>query len=156
MFKVIAPLVTSLLLLSGGTYLALERPAWVPYYGRSERVMVFLVGSRSGVERVRKAVDSSRIVASTPDAIALIEGRIVAVDATAVEGPYKQAGWMDRDLEFFHVQKADHLKASRHVGEGVEVDPERLARLRQLVHKPTLSAGEQMFVLQAMNDGVQF
>jgi len=156
MFKVIAPLLTSLALLSGGTYLALERPTWVPYYGKTDRVLVFLVGDRGGVERVRKAVDSSRIVASSPDAIALVEGRIIAVSAQAAEGPYKSAGWMERDLEFFHVEKADHLKAARQQGEGGEVDPERMEKLRQLVSKPTLSAGEQVFVLQAMNDGIEF
>ena len=66
-------------------HLALERPAWVPVLGDSgPRVLVFLVGDRGGVDRVRRAVAPERIAVSTPDAVALIEGRIVAVDAAAV------------------------------------------------------------------------
>ena len=38
----------------------------------------------------------------------------------------------------------------------VQVDPERLEKLRQLVHKPPLTAGEQLFVLKALNDGIAF
>ena len=41
-------------------------------------------------------------------------------------------------------------------GRGTEDDAERRARLAELVKKDTLSYGEQLFVLAAMNDGLEF
>ena len=156
MTKTLVPVLVSLAMLSGGTFLAMERPEWLPGIGKSDKVLVFLVGSRSGVDRVRAAVDPARIVAATPDGIALREGRIVAVDAEAVSAPFTEAGWIERDIEIFHVEKNDGLKRSQPSELAGDVDPERLARLRDLVNKPMLSAGEQLFVLQAMNDGIAF
>ena len=43
-------------------------------------------------------------------------------------------------------------------GDGAEsalTPDERRARLHSLVKKPTLTRGEQMFVLKAMNDGLE-
>ncbi len=156
MTKTLVPVLASLAMLSGGTFLALENPGWLPGGGESDRVLVFLVGSRAGVERVRAAVDPARVVASTADAIALREGRIVAVNAEAVAAPYTEAGWIERDIEIFHVEKNDGLKRNKSSEGAPDVDPERLARLRSLVSKPMLTAGEQLFVLQAMNDGIEF
>jgi hypothetical protein len=120
-------------------------------------VLVFLVGSRAGVDRVRKAVDPARIVADGPDALALVEGRIVAVDSAAVSVPFTAAGWIDREIELLRVEPREPgYRQSQVASAGGEVDPARMARLRDLIHQPTLSAGEQLFVLQAMNDGVAF
>jgi len=150
-------LTVAMFVLAGGIFLALERPAWLPLLGEKERVLVFVVGNQQGVDRVRSAVRRERVVASTPHAIALAEGRIVAVDADSASEPIMQAGWMDRDIELFHVEKADPLTRARASKQtGGDVDPERLDKLRALVHKPTLTAGEQLFVLQAMNDGIEF
>lgn len=144
-------------MLSGGTFLALERPAWLPVWGKTERVLVFVVGSRDRVELVRKAVDPRRIVGESADAVALVEGRIVAANADAVGAIYQRIGWMDRRIEMFDVRRAEHLKRTRgQGGSGGDADEERLAKLRALVEKPTLTAGEQMFVLQAMADGIEF
>jgi hypothetical protein len=149
--------VISFAILSGGTYLALERPSWVPLVGEKDKILVMLVANRAGVARVRASVDPARIVAESADAIALVEGRIIAAGAEAVSGPYTEAGWMDRELQFLSVAQADPMGAARQANAGgAGVDPERQARIRELVSKPTLSAGEQMFVLQAMNDGVEF
>lgn len=152
---------------SGGLLLALEGPKFIPALaeilpgGAAERdkVLVFLVGGTDGVDHVRSSVDPARIVWSTPEAVALKEGRIVAAGQHAVGEPIKQAGWMDRDIEIFTVARRDLLPAKgggSKDASGAEVDPERMARLRELVNKPTLSYGEQVFVLQAMNDGIEF
>lgn len=152
---------------SGGLLLTLEGPKFIPAMASlvpgqvddSDKVLVFLVGDPRGVDRVRSSVDPGRIVWSTPEAVALKEGRIVAAGQHAVGEPIKEAGWMDREIEIFTVAKRDILPprgGGMQDGNGEEVDPERLARLRELVKKPTLSYGEQLFVLQAMNDGVQF
>jgi hypothetical protein len=150
---------------SGGLLLTLEGPRWIPALAEimpgtaraDDRVLVFLVGGPEGVEGVRRSVDPSRIVFSSPNAVALKEGRIVAAGQEAVGEPLMAAGWIDREIEIFTVARRDILPA-KHGGEGAnkDVDPERLARLNELVKKPTLSYGEQLFVLQAMNDGIVF
>lgn len=151
---------------SGGLLLTLEGPKWMPALAEwvpggaaraDDRVLVFLVGGREGVERVRRSVHPSRVAFSSPDAIALVEGRIVAAGQDAVGEALMTAGWIDRDIEIFTVARRDILPA-KHAGGGANenVDPERLARLNELVKKPTLSYGEQLFVLQAMNDGIVF
>ena len=152
---------------SGGLLLTLEGPKFIPAMEQllpgladdSDKVLVFLVGDVGGVDRVRSSVDPARIVWSSDEAVALKEGRIVAAGQHAVGEPIKEAGWMDREIEIFTVAKRDILPpkgGGMKDGNGEEVDPERMARLQELVKKPTLSYGEQLFVLQAMNDGVQF
>lgn len=152
---------------SGGLLLTLEGPKYIPALAKimpgsaesADKVVVFLVGSRDGVDSVRRAVDPARIVYSTPDAVALKEGRIIAAGQDAVGETLMQAGWIDHEIEIFTVAKRDILPPNgggAKDGNGEEVDPERLARLAELVKKPTLSYGEQIFVLQAMNDGVAF
>lgn len=148
------------MVLSAGLIAWLEQPAWLPDEISAEpqqKVLVFLVGDPRGIENVRRAIDPGRLLYASADAIVLVEGRIVATDVTAVSGPINDVGWRDRPLEIFHVERADPFGRTKAVGaDGAEVDPERLARLRDLVKKPTLSYGEQLFVLQAMNDGVAF
>lgn len=151
--------VATVILLFAVLFLALERPGWLPdalAAPESERVLVFLVGDRADVERVRQAVDATRVVYASDDALALVEGRIVATDAAAASAPVNQAGWRDRRLEIFHVERADPFARRPDDEKVAEVDPERLARLRALVQKPTLTYGEQIFVLQAMRDGIEF
>jgi hypothetical protein len=148
----------AVILLFAVLFLALERPGWLPdavAAPESERVLVFLVGDRADVEQVRRAVDAGRIVYASEDALALVEGRIVATDAAAASRPVNQAGWGDRRLEIFHVERADPFARGEDAARA-DVDPERLARLRELVAKPTLTYGEQIFVLQAMHDGIEF
>lgn len=149
--------VTALVVFAGGLFVALERPAWVPFVGGAaseEPVLVFLVGSRSGVESVKRAVAPDRIVAESPDAFALVEGRMVATDAEAASGPLMAAGWADRDVELFVLPKNDGLDRRAGAGSAGGSDDPRFARLMELMNKPTLSYGEAMFVMQAMNDGV--
>ncbi len=64
-----------------------------------EPVMVMLVGDPERVAAIRDAVDPDRIVASTPDAFALVEGRIIATSVEAASRPLNQAGWASRSIE---------------------------------------------------------
>jgi hypothetical protein len=150
---------------SGGLLLTLEGPKYIPAMAElmpgaassQNKVLVFLVGDSAGVDRVRSAVDPSRIVWSSPDAVALKEGRVVAAGQEAVGDLLKGVGWIDREIEIFTVAQRDLLPPRRGSGEAnQDVDPERLARLGEIMKKPTLSYGEQLFVLKAMNDGVVF
>ncbi|MGH0035147.1 MAG: hypothetical protein ACQGVK_08955 [Myxococcota bacterium] len=149
--------VTAMIVLAGGLFVALERPDWVPVVGGGageEPVLIFLVGSRGGVESVKQAVDPARIVAESPDAIALAEGRMVATTADAASAPLMAAGWGDREIELFVVAKNDGLDRKARSGKGGGSDDPRFGRLMELMNKPTLSRGEALFVMQAMNDGV--
>jgi hypothetical protein len=158
MLRTLLPILGAFVVLVGAVFLGFEGRALLPFADVSQdRVLVFLVGNREGVDRVRTAVDPARVVAATEDAIALREGRIVAVNVAAVSDPYTAAGWLEREIEIFHVERAAPKRPGRSGGgEGTEVDPERMAKPAALVQKPTLSAGEQMFVLQTMNDGIEF
>ena len=64
-----------------------------------EPVMVMLVGDTDSVAEIRDAVDPDRIVASTPDAFALVEGRIIATSVEAASRPLNKAGWASRSIE---------------------------------------------------------
>ena len=150
---------SAFIVFSAGLYLALERPAWtarVPEVLQSSEppVMVFLVGNRGGVELMKRAVDPARIVAESPDAIALVEGRIIATSPSAVSDPIMQAGWSARRIEIFTLPKNDGLNRGRSASrQGRQRDP-RMGRLMELINKPTLSQSEAVFALQAMDDGL--
>ena len=119
-------------------------------------ILVVLVGSRSGVQTVRDAIDPRRIVAETTDAFALAEGRIVAAHAEAVAEPLVRAGWTDRPLEFFGVphREAPPWTSGRRRQKLSEEDRARMERLAELTAKPSLTQGEAIFVLKAMDDGL--
>lgn len=145
-------------ILSAGVLVVLESPAWLPdglSRRQDDRVLVFLVGGSEGVDRVRRAVDPARVVYADEQSVALVEGRIVAVNVAAVSLPMNAVGWRDRSIEIFHVERAERKRSPGREGT-TDVDPERMAKLRALVRKPTLTYGEQVFVLQAMNDGIEF
>ena len=152
------------LLVVAGLVTAFEGPEWIPGVegvlpgadDDSDRVLVFLVGSPAGVERVSDAVDPDRVVAWSPDAVALVEGRIVATDQAAVGDALLGAGWVDREIEIISVGATDTPRGGRGGGAQEPVDPERLALLKKLMKQPTLNRAEQLFVMQAMNDGIAF
>ena len=118
-----------------------------------EPIEVFLVGSPAGVERMRRVVDPDQIVARTPGAIALKGGRLFAARQGAVGASLSAAGWSDRTLEILVVTARDN-PGPMPQGPTADGSSERMARLSKLMKQKSLSAGEQLFVLQAMNDGV--
>jgi len=114
-------------------------------------VLVFLVASRRGVERVEAAVDPARIVAATPDAVALVEGRVVATSATAVSEPFMAAGWADRPVELFDLPRGDGpADGGPRQEPGTPPDPVQREKLAELMNKPTLSRGEALLVLRSL------
>ena len=156
---------TFFLVVSGGLLLTRAVSTYIPAIASlvpgaelgPDKVLVFLVEENAGVDRVRRAVDPSRIVWSTPDAVALKEGRIVAAGHASVGDVITKAGWIDLEIEIFTVAERDMPSSGAGKGElSPDVDSERMARLRELITKPTLSNGEQILVLKAMNDGVEF
>ncbi len=62
-------------------------------------VRVLLLPEPSHLEAIRAAVLPEQIVASTPEAIALLRGRVIATSIEAAAGPINAAGWAERPIE---------------------------------------------------------
>jgi len=138
----------------GGSALLGERPAlvertvgWVKSLGSDEPppVLVLLVADRSGVAMVRAAVDPARILAQTPDAIVLREGRVIATTPEMVGEPLSAAGFADRSIELW----AATPSARRQRDEPAEGE----LSLAELAKKPTLTPGEVIALLNGSVSG---
>jgi len=93
----------AVLLVAGLTF-----PEWKHHVGvETPPVHVFVIGSDQAVERVREVIEPERVLASTPEAIVLREGRIIASSAEAVGDPLNAVGWVDRELEIVSVGPAE-------------------------------------------------
>ena len=66
----------------------------------------------------------------------------------------KGAGWLDRSIQIVTLD-ADPEEDPVSDAASPASREDRRKRLLELVHQPTLSRGEQMFILQAMNDGIE-
>ncbi len=109
-------------------------------------VLVFVLGSREQVAGVRAVVDSSRVVAESPDAFAVRERRLVAATAAAVGPLLESAGWRDAQLEILAVSWSALPRRE-------EEPPQRGVddtRLAELVNKPTLTLWEARLMLESM------
>jgi hypothetical protein len=111
-----------------------------------EPVLILLLGSEESVERVRSAIASERIVASSRGAFAIDGGRIVAVDVESASDPLNAAGWADRPLE---ILTPDHLGQAPVAGAGESTaSAPSLPPLAELAKKPTLTMGEATRLLE--------
>jgi len=86
-------------------------------------VTILIVPSRQGVASVRAAVDSSRIVAATPDGFAVDRGRVVAADHRAASELLMRAGWTDRAIRI----AASPARADEVTDKAPAVTPARIA-----------------------------
>ncbi len=122
---------------------------WVKSLDSSEPdpVLVLLVADRAGVAAVRAAVEPTRILAETPDALVLREGRVVATSPEVVGGPLGEAGFADRSIELWAPTRRDWQK--REEGEDGELSLAALAR------KPTLTPLEALAILNGAVPGVR-
>ena len=134
-----------------------ERPRWVEgsldwaeslRFREPPSVLVVLVADRSGVASVRAAVDPARILAETPDAIVLREGRVVATGPEVVGDPLMEAGFSDRSIELWEASQRDPREQSG----GEDGEPS----LAALLAKPTLTPLEVLAILNGSVSGVEF
>ena len=136
------------------TIVAFEGENFTKQLGITEKdpVMVFVTPSIENARRVRAAVAPELIAHQSEKGLALVGGRVVALTLDDAGDVIEEAGWVDRPIQIVRLEDPD-------TEEGDDLEPgsdeARLARLRTLVNKPTLSRGEQMFVLMAMNDGIE-
>jgi hypothetical protein len=120
-------------------------PAWLPELGAEEEpaVLVLLVGDRHGVASVRAAVAPERVVAATPDAVALEPGRIVATSPEAAGEPLMQAGWAERSIEIWTARPVEPSAQPLPVAQPGAAPP--------VPHtQATLSPGEAMALLREL------
>jgi len=136
------------------TIAAFEGENFTQRLGVTEKdpVLVFVIPSVENARRVRAAIAPERIALQSQQGLALMGGRVVALSLDDAGDIIEEAGWVDHPIQIVRLEDPGPE-------EGEEFEPgsdeARLARLRSLVHKPTLSRGEQMFVLMAMNDGIE-
>lgn len=118
-------------------------------------VLVFAIPGAGALERVRAAIPDDRVLLEDEAGFAHRKGRIY-VRHVASAGPLiNRGGWVDRPIQIVSLGEDDAQAEGTSPG-GSALSPEqRMARLRQLVHKKSLTRGEQVFVLQAMNDGLE-
>lgn len=115
-------------------------------------VLVFVIPSLENARKVRAAIAPERIALQSQKGLALTGGRVVALSLDDAGDVIEEAGWVDHPIQIVRLEDPGPE-------DGEEFEPgsdeARLARLRSLVNKPTLTRGEQMFVLMAMNDGIE-
>ena len=140
-----------------GTFLALEGDNLGKQMGliEGDPVLVFVVPQPENTRRIRSAVSNERVLWEGDAGFALVGERVITSSYEAAGDVIKGAGWLDRPIQIVTLD-AD---PEEETAESDEARPasreERRKRLLELVHQPTLSRGEQMFVLQAMNDGIE-
>jgi hypothetical protein len=136
------------------TVAAFEGKNFAKKLGVAEKdpVLVFVIPSVENARKVRAAVAPERIALQSQKGLALMGGRVVALNLDDAGDVIEEAGWVDHPIQIVRLEDPEPAE-----GEQFESgsDEARLARLRSLVDKPTLTRGEQMFVLMAMNDGIE-
>jgi len=123
-------------------------------------VLVFVIPQPESAARIRRAVSDKRIVWQGEEGMALVGERVIARNLDDAGDVIERAGWIDRPIQIVRLEAmADPTGKDKRNGKGDGRDPAggeaRLSKLRELVHKPMLTRSEQMFVLQAMNDGIE-
>ena len=130
-----------------------EARAWLPAVVGEEPVLLLLVDGRAGVALVRGAVDPARVLVSTPDALVLAEGRVVATSPEAAGGPLTRAGWAERGIEIWRAAPAHRAgPPPGRARAGSEAGERTGPSLAELRHKPTLTTAEAMAALRLMGN----
>jgi len=119
-------------------------------------VLVFTIPHPANFAKVRAAIAPDRILWENENGVALIGERIYVTDVSHAGALISKAQWVDKPIQLVGLgmeeDDAEETGGAPPIGASPE---ERMAHLRSLVKKPTLTRGEQMFVLSAMNDGIQ-
>ena len=122
----------------GGSVKETAQDAWRRLKPTPDPVLVFVVRDVGAVFDVLSSVDPERLVAASPDAIALRERRVVAASAEAVGPVLQVAGWDDAPLEIF-------------AAGGAWAGPSAVApEVATLLDKPTLTVAEARYLLGQM------
>jgi hypothetical protein len=139
-----------------GTFLALEGERLGKELGliEGDPVLVFVVPLPENVHRIRSVVSKTRVVWEGEAGFALVGERVITSSYEAAGEVIKGAGWLDRPIQIVTLE-ADPAETDESESVSPASRQERRKRLLELVHQPMLSRVEQMFILQAMNDGIE-
>jgi len=141
-----------------GIFVAFEGETLVQRLGfvEGDPVLVFVVPRAESAQRIRAAVSPGRIVWESEAGFALVGERVITASLESAGEIIKGAGWLDRPIKIVTLESDPETELDTDAEQASPASREtRLARLRGLVNQPTLSRVEQMFVLQAMNDGIE-
>ncbi len=142
-----------------GTFVALEGEQLGKKIGlvEADPVLVFVIPQPENAARIRKAVSDDRILWEGDAGFAFAGDRVIAMSYEEAGSVISGAGWIDRPIQIVTLDAdPDEEATADGDGEDAQASPEaRRKRLLELVNQPTLSRGEQMFVLSAMNDGIE-
>lgn len=134
-----------------------EGPDWAHQAGVAESglepVLVFVIPDLEKARRVRDAIRPERLVWQGEQGLAVEGGHVIALDLDDAADVIEAADWVDRPIEIVRLEPV--AESGRRGVRSVTVDESRLARIRALAAKPTLTRSEQVLVLQAMNDGLE-
>jgi len=119
-----------------------------------EPVLIFTIPQPIHLAGVRRAIGNDRVLHEEGSGFVTAGMRVYVADVSQAGGLISKAGWVDQPIQIVSLGMEDE-NAAETAGPPQLSDAERLTRLRSLVHKPTLTRGEQMFVLKAMNDGIE-
>ncbi len=141
-----------------GTFVALEGENIGKELGLvdGDPVLVFVIPSPQNAERVRSAVSKDRILWEGEAGFAVVGDRVITSSYEDAGQVIKGAGWVDRPIQIVTLEaNAEEDDDGEGGSDHPMSDEARRERLLSLVNQPTLSRGEQMFVLSAMNDGIE-
>lgn len=140
-----------------GTFVALEGEKIGKEMGliEGDPVLVFVVPQAESKQRIRTAVSKDRVVWEGEAGFALVGERVVTSSFEQAGEVIKGAGWLDRPIRIVTLQAVPEEEGAESEAGSPASREARRKRLLELVNQPTLSRGEQMFVLQAMNDGIE-
>jgi len=139
-----------------GTFVALEGEQLGKDMGLLEEdpILVFVIPQPQQAARIRSVVSPERVLWEGDAGFALVGDRVITTSFEQAGEVIMGAGWIDRPIQIVTLDADPDEDAEAEVG--TQASPEaRQKRLLDLVNKPTLTRGEQMFVLSAMNDGIE-
>jgi hypothetical protein len=142
-----------------GTFVALEGEQLGKRMGLVEEdpILVFVIPQPQNAAKIRSVVASERILWEGDAGFALVGDRVITTSYEEAGEVIMGAGWTDRPIQIVTLDADPDAEADAEGGGGSgQASPEaRRKRLLELVHKPTLTRVEQVFVLSAMNDGIE-
>ncbi len=121
----------------------------------AEPVLVFTIPNPRNLARVRAAIDDKRIVGESDEGFSVVGGRVYVKDLAQAGGLISKGGWVEKPIQIVSLGVGGKSMADAEALEAGPTREERMVQLRRLVKKPALNRTEQVFVLQAMNDGLE-
>jgi hypothetical protein len=140
-----------------GTFVAVEGEQIGKRMGlvEADPILVFVIPQPQNVARIRSVVAPERILWDGEAGFALVGDRVITTSYEEAGEVIMGAGWVDRPIQIVTLDANPDAEAEAG-GDPGQASPEaRRKRLLELVNQPMLSRADQLFVLSAMNDGIE-